>query len=269
MSEGIRVLLADDHALAREGLRRLLELEQDLEVVGEAANGEEVMTKVRTLSPDVILMDIKLPKIDGLGASRLLKTRRWGGKVIVLSFYEEYLVQALEAGVEGYLTKDLGRDELVDAVRRVHQGELVLGSSLRSNKAAQIIIERLKEITEEPSSSDAKINAEVVLPPSIGSSHLLAFSNRLQRELDAEILETVGGSKSGTLIRFRVAGSVPLPDALLKLSEVEDAWEEPVRSDTTGFPSTNRQDKMNLGVYLRFRISLKEPSEAEQLILPL
>ncbi len=125
MSEGrIRVLLADDHELARQGLRRVLELEQDLEVVGEASSAEEALELVASLSPDIVLMDIKMPTSNGLEATREIKKRGLVGEVIILSMYDEYLTQAIEAGAGGYLVKDVRREELVNTIRRVHKGEM-------------------------------------------------------------------------------------------------------------------------------------------------
>ena len=147
MGEAIRVLLVDDHELAREGLQRVLDMEPDIQVVGHASDGEEAVAKAQALSPDVILMDIKMPTINGLEATRRLNVLGMGGKVIVLSVVDEYLAQAIEAGAAGYLTKDVKRDELVNAIRRVHQGELVLGTSLMSNpKVGERLVNRLQDI---------------------------------------------------------------------------------------------------------------------------
>ncbi len=150
MGQAIKVLLVDDHPLAREGLRRLLEMEPNINMVGESANGEEAMSMVQSLSPDVILMDVRMPTMNGLEATRLLTDSGLGGKVIVLSFIDEYLDQAIEAGAYGYLTKDVDGDELVDAIRRVHRGELVLGRGLMSNpKVGEDMVKRFQEMASE------------------------------------------------------------------------------------------------------------------------
>ena len=128
--ERIRLLLVDDHQVVREGLRRMLELEKDMEVVGEAATVEEALTQAELLSPNIVLMDIKMPGRDGIEATRLLKKRQPACQIIMLTLYEEYLVQAIEAGAEGYLLKDVKRDELVRAIRAVHQGRSPLNLSL-------------------------------------------------------------------------------------------------------------------------------------------
>ena len=130
MEGPIRVFIVDDHEMVRSGLRRMLELEKDLEVVGEAGSAEEALRLVEDLIPHIILMDIKMPNVNGLAATRHFKSRGLPGEVIILSLYEEYLAQAVEAGAGGYLVKDVKREELVDAIRRVAQGDLVLGGSL-------------------------------------------------------------------------------------------------------------------------------------------
>ena len=132
----IRVLLVDDHEVTRSGVRRMLELEDDLEVVGEASSGEEVPSLAQSLSPDIILMDLQMASMNGLDTTRLLKQRQLPGEVLVFSFYAEYLPHALEAGAGGYLLKDVRREELVESIRRVHRGELVIASSIKSTPGA-------------------------------------------------------------------------------------------------------------------------------------
>lgn len=122
--KSIRVLLVDDHQVVREGLKRMLDLDADIEVVGEASSGEEALVKVEQLSPDVILMDVKMPGMGGIDAIRELKARESPAGVIVMTVYEDkYLAQAAEAGAVGYLLKDVSRDELVKAIKAAHQGQ--------------------------------------------------------------------------------------------------------------------------------------------------
>ena len=130
MEESIRVFIVDDHEMVRAGLRRMLDMEPDIDVVGDAGSAEEALRHIDLLTPHVVLMDIKMPNVNGLDATRHLKSRGLPVEVIVLSLYEEYLAQAVEAGASGYLVKDVKREELVQAIRRVARGELVLGGSL-------------------------------------------------------------------------------------------------------------------------------------------
>ncbi len=129
----IRVLIVDDHQVVREGLQHMLKLEEDIQVVGEATNMEEALTQAELLSPDIVLMDIKMPERDGVETTRKLKERQPACKVIMLTLYEEYLAQAIEAGAEGYLLKDIKREELVSAIRAVQQGRTPLSPLSRES----------------------------------------------------------------------------------------------------------------------------------------
>jgi len=127
----IRVLLVDDHQVVREGLKRMLELEEDIRVVGEAANGEDGITQAAQLSPDVILMDIKMPDMDGIAATRQLKEKMPNVKIIMLTFYgSEYVPQAIEAGASGYILKDAEQEQLIQAIRDAYKGYSPLAPSL-------------------------------------------------------------------------------------------------------------------------------------------
>lgn len=124
----IRVVIADDHALVREGTRRVLEESAGIKVVGEAADGEEAVQMVADLHPDVVLMDIAMPRLSGIDATRRIKAISPSTAVLVLTAYDDdiYVVTLLEAGAAGYLMKDVHPDELVRAVRAVQAGEPVL-----------------------------------------------------------------------------------------------------------------------------------------------
>ena len=124
----IRVLLVDDHPVVRSGLAGLLAAEDDLEVVGEAGDGMEAVSLAERLQPDVVLMDLHMPVLDGPGATTELARRVPGARVLVLTTFDTDadIVRAVEAGATGYLLKDTPRDQLVDAVRRAANGETVL-----------------------------------------------------------------------------------------------------------------------------------------------
>ncbi len=120
----IRVLIVDDHQLFRQGLRALLMTAKDIEVVGEARDGMEAIKAAERLKPDIVLMDIQLPYLDGLAATRQLTAAGCGSRVLLLSMREdeEAVWQAAQAGAWGYQIKNSDRDELVGAVRSIHQG---------------------------------------------------------------------------------------------------------------------------------------------------
>jgi two-component system response regulator DegU len=128
----IRVLIADDHALLREGLRRILEMEPDLQVVGEAADGQDAVQKAKELRPDVILMDVNMPGGGGLEATRLVREQLPSVDVIVLTIHDddEYVVEMINAGAKGYVLKDVEPAKVVEAIHRVHEGESFIPSDL-------------------------------------------------------------------------------------------------------------------------------------------
>ena len=128
----IRVLIADDQALVRAGFRAILETQADLEVVGEAQDGTDAVQLAEQLRPDVVLMDIRMPGLDGIEATRRLLREPDAPRVLMLTTFDldEYLYQAMKAGAGGFLLKDAPRDQLVDAVRTVAAGDALLAPAL-------------------------------------------------------------------------------------------------------------------------------------------
>jgi DNA-binding NarL/FixJ family response regulator len=128
----IRVLLADDQELVRAGFRMILETQADLEVVGDAADGVEAVAATRRLRPDVVLMDIRMPDLDGLQATRQIVTARSGARVLILTTFDldEYVYQALTAGASGFLLKNAPPEQLIGAVRVVAAGDALLAPSI-------------------------------------------------------------------------------------------------------------------------------------------
>jgi DNA-binding NarL/FixJ family response regulator len=127
-----RLLLADDHDLVREGIRAVLEGEPDLLVVGEAANGREAVELCKELRPDLVLMDVRMPEMDGLAATRALKEDLPQTSVVMLTMHEspDYLLEAIKAGAAGYILKDAAGERLVEAVRRTLEGDAPLDEGL-------------------------------------------------------------------------------------------------------------------------------------------
>jgi DNA-binding NarL/FixJ family response regulator len=128
----IRVLVVDDQALIRDSFRMILDLEPDIEVVGEAGDGQEAVARVRELQPDVVLMDVRMPVLDGLGATAALTRAGSAARVLILTTYDadEYLYDAMRAGAVGFLLKDVRRGQLADAVRTVAAGDSLLHPAL-------------------------------------------------------------------------------------------------------------------------------------------
>jgi len=131
MSDLIRVILADDHAVVRAGLKAVLGAAKDIEIVGEARDGEEAVALAERLTPDVVVMDLTMGGKDGLEATKAIAARELASRVLVLTMHaeEDYLVPLLEAGAAGYLMKNAADRELVDAVRTVARGEMYVGAA--------------------------------------------------------------------------------------------------------------------------------------------
>lgn len=123
-TEKVRILVVDDHTIVREGTAKMLELFDDFQVVGQACNAREALERVQSLAPDVILMDIKMPGINGIEATRMIKQEHPDVEVVILSMYDEdeYVVESVKAGATGYLLKDASQDDLARAIRIVHSG---------------------------------------------------------------------------------------------------------------------------------------------------
>lgn len=139
MTQKIRVLIADDHAVLRDGLRALLRMYDDVEVVGEAADGVEAVERTIELKPDVVLMDIAMPRLGGLEAALEIRQRKLPTRVLVLTQYDnkEYVFQMLKAGAAGYVLKKAAGTELLSAIRAVHAGDSFLHPS-----AAKAVVDR-------------------------------------------------------------------------------------------------------------------------------
>lgn len=137
----IRVLLADDQRVVREGLATLLGLLEGIEVVGAGANGREAVELARELRPDVVLIDLRMPELDGAGATREIRRELPATQVVVLTTYadDEALFPALEAGARGYLTKDAGADEIERAIREVHAGRTHLDPVVQQRLVSAIV----------------------------------------------------------------------------------------------------------------------------------
>jgi DNA-binding NarL/FixJ family response regulator len=137
----IRVLIADDQALVRGGFRMILDAQKDIEVVGEAGDGHEALQRAREIKPDIVLMDIRMPELDGLEATRRMLVGDGGPRVLILTTFDadEYVYEAMKAGASGFLLKDVRPEQLAEAVRIVAAGEALLAPAITRRLVEQFV----------------------------------------------------------------------------------------------------------------------------------
>ena len=152
MSSPIRVLIVDDHEIVRKGIRALLATKKDIQVVGEAGDGAEAVTQAQALHPDVILMDLMMPKMDGIQATREITASLPETRVLVLTSFaaDAQVFPAIKAGALGYLLKDSSPQELVQAIRQVHQGEPSLDATVARKVLAELSSPPAQPLTPDP-----------------------------------------------------------------------------------------------------------------------
>ncbi len=234
--KGIRIVLVDGRELVRQGLRHMLEVEEDMKVVGDYASAEEALAEMARLHQDIVLMGTQLPGMNWIEATRSLKRNKPNpcNAVIILAESGGYRVEALEAGAAGYLLKDITHVELVQTIRQVYR------------------------ISPSPKERDNVVEeaVELVVPPPVNAAQLLRFMCQLGEILHdgfASIICTVGSWDRGTTITIR---SYSTPSSLLitlaNMAEVEKIEEEPLARDI--FPSFTKK----LGLLPRSRISLSK-----------
>ncbi|HKI56259.1 MAG TPA: response regulator transcription factor [Trueperaceae bacterium] len=151
----IRLLLCDDHAMFRQGLRSILETEDDFRIIGEGSTGREAVRYALETKPDVVLMDIQMPELDGVAATKAVLAEQPDAKVIILTMYrqDKYVFEAIKVGARGYLLKDADANDLVDAIRRVAAGETLLNAEMAAS-----ILDEFRKVGELPEHPDHKIS---------------------------------------------------------------------------------------------------------------
>jgi DNA-binding NarL/FixJ family response regulator len=215
---GVRILLVEDHIVMREGLRGLISRQADMEVVGEADNGEQAIELARQARPDVIIMDVRMRGIDGIEATRRIKAEMPGVRVVVLSAYDnrEYIIGMAKAGISGYLLKDCAFEELVGAIRTVLQDKSYLSPS-----AARVILDAQSrtEGTHIASLDDGSLNdsdRELVRLLAEGrSAREIAATNNMS-------IKTVEGRRRRVMKKMNVATIAELIRYAVKEKIVSD-----------------------------------------------
>src|SRR5829696_3327404 len=226
-----RVLIADDHALIRDGFKRMLGYEKDFEVIGEASDGREAVELCRSLEPDLVLMDVRMPEMDGLVATRAIKANQPEVSVLVITTYEnaDYLLEAIKVGAAGYVLKDASSERLVNSMRRVLAGELPLNQEL-----AVQLIQRLSSEGPQASAPPSPSAAE-----SGAASAPLLLENFTPREVEVLGLMVRGKTNqeiASSLSISRATAKVHVGHIIAKLG-VSDRTQAVVRALELGLAS--------------------------------
>ena len=230
-TEPVRILIADDHALVRGGLRMMLEDEPGLEVIGEASNGREALELCRSLKPDLVLMDVRMPEMDGLEATRAIKEEHPSVSVLMVTMHEnaDYLLEAIGAGAAGYVLKGAPGERLIGAVKRTMEGE----SPLNQELAAQL----LRRVAEERALAQER-GEEEAAPPPPQSQERRDPPNKPLTPRETEILRLVARGQSNpeiaqTLTISRATAKVHVERIIRKL-DVSDRTQAAVRAIELG-----------------------------------
>jgi two-component system response regulator NreC len=207
----IRVFIADDHQVLREGIRLLLEKVTDMELVGEAENGEDALAKVSQLMPDIVLMDITMPVVNGLEATRQIKEKYPSIKVLILTMHEtdQYLSEMLEVGASGYVVKTTTSSELVSALRSVYQGDIYLYPSIARMLVGDYL-QRVKSGEEKNSYNGLTLREREILKyiaedrqnREIGD--MLNISVRTVQAHRAHLMEKLGAHDRTELVKYAI-----------------------------------------------------------------
>jgi DNA-binding NarL/FixJ family response regulator len=211
----IKVLLVEDHLIVRHGIRALIETSKDVQIIGEASDGKEALDKIAKQAPDIVLMDMNMPLMNGLECTKVIKVKYPRIKVLILTMHddENYVFDMLDAGADGYILKNTSREELVFAIRKIANNEAYIGSDIsismfskfRSEKNSEEIHKVNVDLTEGELSvlnliSEGLTNTEI--------ADKLFTSVRTVETRRKKLLEKTGTNNTATLIRFAITNGI-------------------------------------------------------------
>jgi DNA-binding NarL/FixJ family response regulator len=207
----ITVVLADDHRMVREGFRLLLETQSDIKVIGEAGNGREAVRMAAKLGPDIILMDIAMPELNGIEATKQIIEAHSTAKIIILSMYSttQHIFQALKAGAKGYILKESAGDDIIKAIRTVHSGKTFLCDEITEMVVGDYIEKREGTVSDDPLSRLSTREREVLQLLVEGKSNtkiaeLLFLSQKTVETYRSHLMQKLGISDLPGLVKFAI-----------------------------------------------------------------
>ena len=204
----IKIILADDHGIVRDGIKATLRDEKNFKVIGEASNGIEAIEKVKQLEPDILIIDITMPEMNGIDATAILHKSNSATKTIILSMHdrEEYVFKAIESGASGYLLKDTGKEEFIKAINLVNKGEKYFSSSI-SNVLVSGYLQKMK------SKENTLNEADSVLTKREKGILKLIVEGRNNREIADELkisIRTIETHRSNIMKKMHVKNAIEL-----------------------------------------------------------
>jgi len=204
----IRVLIADDHSIVRSGIRRLLEDQVDIRIVGEAADGQEAIQKILETNPDVILLDISMPGMDGLDVTKQLKAIDPKVRILILTMHaeEQYAPRLMRAGAMGYVTKHAAPEELYKAIQAVHSGRRFISSTLAENMAWRYLLNK-EDLTPAECLSDRELQVLRLLAKGNTNQEVADFLHLSVKTIDtyrSRVLEKLNLRNNAELTLFAV-----------------------------------------------------------------
>ena len=227
----IKVFIVDDHLVVREGITSILYLEKDIEVVGQASDAQETLSQISKLVPDIILMDLKMPGIDGIKLTKMVTNQLPTCKVIILTLYDQYVTEARNVGAKGYLLKDISLEDLVDSIKRVYRGEEVYDKRVKPRIEIDYEQKSEEEEKEHPDTDIKRTSLGVpnnlfeqvklfILPP-VDISEALKLTSIAEEALIGDFKQVQGNSLDGISITFNLNNPVSTDEIDRRLSKVD------------------------------------------------